>query len=366
MIPTRLGMYERFLNTLIVISARLGLRSRLLHRMRYGAAARGLRLGRRSYVLCRELRAKGPVSIGRNVQISADTVELGRHVVLADGVEVHARRVVIGDNVAIDHSTRMTGGQLESSAIEIGSGVWIFENCYLNTTAGLSIGDGTGIGGYCMIWTHGNWQSYVDGYPTKYEATRLGKNVWLPWHVIVMPGVTIGDNVTTSAGSVIVKDVPSNSLCVGVPAKVIPTPWPPPLTAEETEARIHEIVARFGEWVGGVFAWKDLTLKAAGTPRPLVRSEPGLLEFGGADGRQVRIVARAPSGPGESPAASADLYFTNDHVDPATPGNWVSCHDRLYRLDARDPIFVRFVSFVTLYGIRANDVRSGLINHMGV
>lgn len=38
---------------------------------------------------------------------------------------------------------------------------------------------------------------------------------------IVMPGVNIGDNVVIGAGSVVTKNIPSNSLAVGVPAKVI-------------------------------------------------------------------------------------------------------------------------------------------------
>ena len=36
-----------------------------------------------------------------------------------------------------------------------------------------------------------------------------------------MPGVTIGDNVVIGGGSVVVKDIPSNSLAVGNPCKVI-------------------------------------------------------------------------------------------------------------------------------------------------
>ena len=38
-----------------------------------------------------------------------------------------------------------------------------------------------------------------------------------------MPGVTIGDNVVIGAGAVVTKDIPSNSVAVGVPAKVIKT-----------------------------------------------------------------------------------------------------------------------------------------------
>ena len=40
---------------------------------------------------------------------------------------------------------------------------------------------------------------------------------------MIMPGVTIGDRVVIGAGAIVTKDIPSNSVAVGVPAKVIKT-----------------------------------------------------------------------------------------------------------------------------------------------
>lgn len=53
------------------------------------------------------------------------------------------------------------------------------------------------------------------------EPVTIGNNVWIGGSVTILPGVTIGDNVTIGAGSVVVKDIPSNSIAVGNPAKVI-------------------------------------------------------------------------------------------------------------------------------------------------
>lgn len=50
---------------------------------------------------------------------------------------------------------------------------------------------------------------------------HIGENCWLGAGVIVLPGVTIGDNVVVGAGSVVTKDLPSNVLAVGTPAKVV-------------------------------------------------------------------------------------------------------------------------------------------------
>ena len=51
----------------------------------------------------------------------------------------------------------------------------------------------------------------------------LGNNVYVGNNVIFLPGVTVGDNVIIGAGAVVSRDIPSNSVAVGVPARVIKT-----------------------------------------------------------------------------------------------------------------------------------------------
>ena len=50
---------------------------------------------------------------------------------------------------------------------------------------------------------------------------HIGKNCWLGSGVLVLPGITIGDNVIIGAGSVATKDIPSNVVAVGNPCKVL-------------------------------------------------------------------------------------------------------------------------------------------------
>ena len=50
---------------------------------------------------------------------------------------------------------------------------------------------------------------------------HIGKNCWLGAGVIVLPGVTIGDNTVIGAGSVVTKDIPSNVVAVGKPCRVL-------------------------------------------------------------------------------------------------------------------------------------------------
>ena len=52
---------------------------------------------------------------------------------------------------------------------------------------------------------------------------KVGDNTNIGWNTIILPGVTIGCNCIIAAGAVVTKDVPDNSVAVGVPARVIET-----------------------------------------------------------------------------------------------------------------------------------------------
>lgn len=58
------------------------------------------------------------------------------------------------------------------------------------------------------------------------EVTKpitIGNNVYIGTNSILLPGITVGDNVVIGAGAVVSKSIPSNSVAVGVPARVIKT-----------------------------------------------------------------------------------------------------------------------------------------------
>lgn len=51
----------------------------------------------------------------------------------------------------------------------------------------------------------------------------LGDNVYIGNNTIILPGVNIGNNVVIGAGAIVTRDIPDNSVVVGVPARVIKT-----------------------------------------------------------------------------------------------------------------------------------------------
>ena len=53
------------------------------------------------------------------------------------------------------------------------------------------------------------------------KPIKIGNSVWIGGSVTILPGVSIGDNCTIGAGSVVTKDIPANSIAVGNPCRVV-------------------------------------------------------------------------------------------------------------------------------------------------
>lgn len=84
----------------------------------------------------------------------------------------------------------------------------------------IKIGDNVTLAPKVHILAHDASTKNYLGY-TKIGKVIIGNYVFIGASSIIMPGVTIGDGAIIGAGSVVTKDIPSNSLAVGVPAKVI-------------------------------------------------------------------------------------------------------------------------------------------------
>lgn len=128
-------------------------------------------------------------------------------------------------------------------------GLVIGKNCRLGSCTidpshcfHITIGDNVVFGPQVRILAHDASTGVFLGY-TRVANVNIGSNVFIGAHSIVLPGVTIGDNVVIGAGSVVSKDIPSGSVAVGVPARVIKT------MEEYLEAKKKEMVEdnTFGE-----------------------------------------------------------------------------------------------------------------------
>ena len=87
----------------------------------------------------------------------------------------------------------------------------------------VTIGDDCFIGPNVSIYTACHSTNPVERN-TRREWARpvtIGNSVWIGGDVTILPGVTIGDNCTIGAGSVVTRDIPANTVAAGNPARVI-------------------------------------------------------------------------------------------------------------------------------------------------
>lgn len=123
------------------------------------------------------------------------------------------------DNFIINQPFRCDYGR----QISIGKRFFANFNFVVLDEARITIGDDCFIGPNVSIYTacHSTDPVKRNSRQEWAEPVTIGNNVWIGGSVTILPGVNIGDNVTIGAGSVVVHDLPSNSVAVGNPCRVI-------------------------------------------------------------------------------------------------------------------------------------------------
>jgi len=135
----------------------------------------------------------------RTVMINSANIDIGADCLIKDRVYLRAG---IDGNIAIDD-----GAALNSFVQLYGHG-------------GITVGKDTQIGPNTVITTTGH--DYVSTeLDTAYSPITIGERVWIGANCTILGGVNIGDRAVIGAGAVVTKDIPSNCVAVGVPARVV-------------------------------------------------------------------------------------------------------------------------------------------------
>lgn len=116
--------------------------------------------------------------------------------------------------------------------VEYGANTSFGEKCFINTgmtiidCAPVTVGARTLFGPNCELITVGHPVQDLEMRRSGWEIAEpitIGDDCWFGSRVSVLPGVSIGDRCVIAAGTVVTRDIPADSLVMGVPGRVVRT-----------------------------------------------------------------------------------------------------------------------------------------------
>lgn len=122
----------------------------------------------------------------------------------------------IGKNVLIRPSAKI----LFPWRLSIGNNSWIGDNVNIYNMAQTDIGNNTVISqkSYLCCGTHNYQSTSFDIYA---KPINIGNEVWIAADVFIAPGISIGNGTVVGYRSTVSKNLPSNKICIGNPAKPV-------------------------------------------------------------------------------------------------------------------------------------------------
>lgn len=148
----------------------------------------------------------------------------GPRLILERGVAIELRpggELVRGRDVfAARNVSLAVGGRLE-----LGAGTFLGAGTVIACFDAVTIGEGSLLGERVSVHDENHVvepRSALAERNIRYATApvTIGRHVWLGANVVVLPGVTIGDDTTVAAGSVVTRDLPAGVLAAGAPATV--------------------------------------------------------------------------------------------------------------------------------------------------
>jgi acetyltransferase-like isoleucine patch superfamily enzyme len=170
------------------------------------------------------LRAFCAAKIGRHVHIGWFSSVMGRRIELGDYSVICpltlinlAGLVRLGDYSEISSFNLIYG----SSNLIIGVHSYIGPQSLINADEEVRLGNESALGPRSMVFTHGSFLPYTEGYWVKLAGVVIGNKVWCAAGVFIHPGVEIGDDSFVNSRSVLTQAVPAGSVIQGNPAQVV-------------------------------------------------------------------------------------------------------------------------------------------------
>jgi len=222
---------------------------KMYYRLKGHKIDKSVSIGIGSVILGRNVTIGKGVKIGFASVIRANEIVIERFASIGSFSMIDTGKLRIGEDSRINEQVIIGGTKTPKSSLDLGKRTIIMEYSFINTSMPIIIGDDSGIGGHCLLFTHGSWLNQLEGFPVDFAPITIGKKVWLPWRVFITPGVVIGDNVVVGANSLINKSVPSNCLVAGSPAKVLRENYPPPISKERILETFNGFINDFKQFL---------------------------------------------------------------------------------------------------------------------
>jgi acetyltransferase-like isoleucine patch superfamily enzyme len=188
-------------------------------------ARHGMLTPKYARLVVRLLRKRFLTSYGRRLKLDG-LCFIGPGVVLQIGKNA---RVELGRWCWLGHGTKI---RCHEGVVSIGAKTVMGQECTISAYQHVSIGRECVIADRVMLIDFDHGVVEVDR-PIRLQGiykrdTRVGNNVWIGYGACILRGVTVGDNAIIGAGAVVTKDVPTNAVVGGVPARVIRMRETPP------------------------------------------------------------------------------------------------------------------------------------------
>jgi acetyltransferase-like isoleucine patch superfamily enzyme len=141
--------------------------------------------------------------------------QLGKIKIIKKNAEIR-----IGERTSLWPNVKLScvGNPGEIARLTIGNKCSIGDRTEIHCGNSIAIGDEVLIAWDCNILDRDYHATCGDFDRTK--PVSIGNRVWIGCRSIILKGVTIGDGTVIAAGSVVTKDIPSNTLAAGNPAKI--------------------------------------------------------------------------------------------------------------------------------------------------
>jgi acetyltransferase-like isoleucine patch superfamily enzyme len=240
------------------------------------------------------------------------TWRLGEDVFVSELAAVDAEELALGDRSYIAAGAYLTG------TVRVGRDCSV--NPYTVVRGDVTLGDGVRMGAHTSLLGFNHSMepgTEVFRQPLTSRGIRVGDDVWIGSHVVVLDGVQVGDHSVLAAGAVVTKDVPAGAIVGGNPARLLRWRVPP---ATPARSPLADAVAAFGERAraeaGAVLS------RAWDADASLFRDRPGAPPTVRALGDAVELadlLQGAPPSPLTRDEAVARLQGWQDPVSGAIP-----------------------------------------------